>query len=641
MRALPILAPLLCMAMLAAVAPGTAQEDSTPPAHAPSWKYHTYRVQYEVARDGSSTVHYEIAYTVLAETALRRISEEDISYHEHDGALEDVVAYTLKKDGQRIDVPATNVQVTSRNGVNGAAPAFSDYMSRHLVYPDVPVGDTVYLAYTIKARKPTFRNYFSLLTHFSDAYVYDEAAISVTAPKSMGLAQKTYNLDAPSIERVAKDSQRWTWTYRNATARDTRKESGLFDRAWHYRDLPTIELSNFRDYRDIASAYEEEAAKRAQVDVRIRELAAQIAGDAVDRRDQAARIYAWVAKEINFAGNCLSGGDVVPRDTALILNMKMGDCKDHATLLQALLAARGIRSSQVLVNTGEMGYELPEVPCWQAFNHVFNYLPDLDVYADATSQYTPFGTLPSQDRGKRVIHTTRYDGIKQTTTPDAATNFSKTHNDIAVLADGTMQVRGRTRMGGDLANVTSKQFQDWKQSPDFDGGAEYIRRAIEGQGYAGNGSYSGFPQGDGPSDAFGYAFDYTVREYYDTADPHGVDLNAFFPTPNPIAGLVQYAAAKSYDHDFLCGGDTRNEELAITFPDNVRLLAVPRDVHAKTALLSFDATYVREGNTIRVRRSVVDHTPGPICKPEVAVQYAQIGAAIKKDQRAQAVYAPN
>jgi len=78
----------------------------------------------------------------------------------------------------------------------------------------------------------------------------------------------------------------------------------------------------------------------------------------------------------------------------------------------------------------------------------------------------------------------------------------------------------------------------------------------------------------------------------------------------------------------------------MTFPANVRLLAVPRDVHAKTPLLDFDATYVREGNTIHVKRNVVDRTPGPLCSADMAAQYARIAAAIKKDGKAQAVYAP-
>ena len=34
-------------------------------------------------------------------------------------------------------------------------------------------------------------------------------------------------------------------------------------------------------------------------------------------------------------------GAVVPRDMDVVLDAKMGDCKDHATVMQALLASHG------------------------------------------------------------------------------------------------------------------------------------------------------------------------------------------------------------------------------------------------------------------------------------------------------------
>lgn len=630
-----ICALTLCLIANAAA----AQAQAAKKAHAPSWKYHAYHVHIDVARDGSSTAKYEFAYTVLAEAALQSLNEQDISYHEHDGALEDVVAYTLKKDGTRLDVPESNIQLTSRNGINGTPPAFSDFMSRHLVYPSVEVGDTVVLAYTLKNLKPTFKNYYALLMHFSDAYAYDDAELTITAPTAMGLKHKTYHLDAPKITRLDKERQQWQWSYQNLAPRDTREESSQYERIWRYADLPTIEFSNYRDYRQIAAGYEEEAARRSVVNERIRLLAEKIVAGATNRRERAERIYDWVAKEISFAGNCLTGGDVVPRDTDLILNMKMGDCKDHATLLQALLSAQQIKSTQVLINAQD-GYELPEVPCWQAFNHVMNYLPEFNLYVDATSSSSPFGTLPAQDRGKPVIHTASFDGVRHTPSRGADANWSETSDSVTVLADGSLEVAAKYRLGGDLANAFSKRFRDWKASPDFDDGANYLKRAIEGQGYVGGGRYEGIADSGGPEQAFSYEMKYDVHEFVDTSDPHGMNLTAFFPSPNPISELVAYAAVDHFDHDFACHGDKRSEELTIHFPDNIHLLAIPKDVHAKTALVQFDAIYSRDANTIHVKRTVNDQTPGPVCAPEIVAQYARIAAAVKKDLNAQVVYEP-
>lgn len=77
---------------------------------------------------------------------------------------------------------------------------------------------------------------------------------------------------------------------------------------------------------------------------------------------EARALYDWVATHITYAGNCIGIGAVVPRDLPFVLDNRMGDCKDHATLLQALLAARGIKSTQALVNAVPKQMKVLSVP---------------------------------------------------------------------------------------------------------------------------------------------------------------------------------------------------------------------------------------------------------------------------------------
>lgn len=624
--------------LLCVTAAAQAQAQAAKAPYDPGWKFRTHKEHIDVHADGSSTHRFEYAYTLLAEPALDMLNTRTISYHEGEDVLEDVVAYTLKSNGTRVDVPPGNVQVTSHDGLNGEAPAFSDYKNRRLVYPDVEVGDTVVLAYTLKHTKPTFLNHFSELEYYSDSYVYEDAEYVVTAPKSLGLKHKTYNLDVPTETQPQKGLQQWRWRYSNPHARDRRDETNAYNRAWRYQDFPAIEISNFKDYGEIAAAYEAEAAKRAGLTDRVRTLSAEIVQGETLPREKAEKIYKWVVKNISFAGNCLSGGDVVPRDTDTVLNLKMGDCKDHATLMQALLSAQGIKSTQALVNSGSW-YEVPEQPCWQAFNHVINYLPDFDIYLDATSSSSPFGVLPDQERGKPTVRTSSYQRVERTPMRSAAENSSSSKNDIAILADGSVNVQSSYQLGGTMANSLSGQFAEWKKSPDFDSGAQYFRRWIEQLGYKGSGTY-GQIVADGPSESFSYDMHYRIEGYLDTSNPYGMTLSALVPGPNPIAGVATLAAVESYDHDFLCSGDTRSEELSIAFPDNVKLLAVPHDVHEKTEHLRFDAVYEQQGNALHIKRTLIDNNPGPICSAKVVAQYAKIATAVKKDAKAQAVYQP-
>jgi len=256
------------------------------------------------------------------------------------------------------------------------------------------------------------------------------------------------------------------------------------------------------------------------------------------------------------------------------------------------------------------------------------------------SSTSPFGVLPEQESGKLVIHTRPYAGIQRTPPRAVAAESSTSIDKVTVLADGSVDATASYQLVGALASAYSKRFAEWRKSPNFDSGEEYIKRQIEEDGYKGSGLYVDIQDTQGAENRFSYAMRYRVDGFLDTENPYGVILSGFFPNPAPIAGLEAYAAAEPYAHDFLCSGDSRTEELSITFPDNVKLLAIPRNAHAQTELVQYDARYERKGNTIHVLRSVIDKTPGPVCAPEVSAQYARIGAAIKKDLKAQAVYQP-
>jgi hypothetical protein len=93
----------------------------------------------------------------------------------------------------------------------------------------------------------------------------------------------------------------------------------------------------------------------------------------------------------------------MPHTAQDVLRARYGDCKDHTTLLQALLAAKGILSGTVLVNSNSR-YSLPSVASPLAvFNHAITYVPEFDVYLDSTAGVARFGTLPFNEEGKRAL----------------------------------------------------------------------------------------------------------------------------------------------------------------------------------------------------------------------------------------------
>ena len=129
----------------------------------------------------------------------------------------------------------------------------------------------------------------------------------------------------------------------------------------------------------MAKAYQLKAGAAAQVTPGIRALADNITAGISDRREQAEALYRWVAQNIRYVAVYLGNGGLEPNSAQSILDNHYGDCKDHVVIPEALLAAKGIASSPVLIGMDE-GPILPKVPLLSRFNHAITYVPEFKLY---------------------------------------------------------------------------------------------------------------------------------------------------------------------------------------------------------------------------------------------------------------------
>jgi transglutaminase-like putative cysteine protease len=586
-----------------------------------------YHVSITLDESGRATETHEWSRVVLKEAALDSAKTASISYSTSAQTGEVLAAYTLKADGRRIDVPKDNYQLVINRGNGKDSPVYSDQTSLSVVFPDLAVGDTEVFSSRVSETEPLFPGKFSSSEFFSSQIAYDDVRVRIDYPASLPARYEAYGME-PVAADTNGNRKAVEWRYANPQPLETRrKDWSVFDtdRQTHYA------FSTFSSYADISGSYGVRATPKAEVNDRIRKLAADIAGAAATPREQAHALYDWVATHISYAGNCIGVGAVVPRDLNFVLDNHIGDCKDHATLLQALLAARGIASTQALINAGSV-YRLPAIPVVSTVNHVINYIPSLDLYVDSTSSYTPFGMLPSGDQGKPVLLVDGYRDDSRTPMQPVEANRETTRITYSLAADGSVTGSEEVSQTGENAAGT----RAWARRLNRNYEEELVHNMFRRQDLIGDGRFSR----DDPtalSDSYHYRLDYNVEKFIKLPG-----AGAFYVSPpagsSSVGKMLQFEGEPEKEADVSCHGGIAREDYVVRFPKGLRILSVPDDLDVSNRYLAYHASYRLKGQTLTIQRVLTDKTAGPTCSPQLVLEYKKLSDAIQDDLRSQVLY---
>ena len=301
---------------------------------------------------------------------------------------------------------------------------------------------------------------------------------------------------------------------------------GKTRRVWHYHsdmpakressavdelsDQPHIEVTTLADYAALGTLYARLFQEKSKVTPEISALADKLTNGITDRRAQAKALYEWVSSYIQYVDIVLGAGGFVPHEASAVLSNGYGDCKDHVMLLQALLAAKGIKSSPVLIAAGVNRFKLPPAASPFLFDHLIIYIDEFRLFVDSTARYAPFGVLPVMDSGKKVLVV---DGGETVITPVVSATNSSLAADVAVTlnadgsADGDTRVHARGAVAVDMRAVMAGLPPD--------GDADYFRA------WLGPGSDGKFQRNDPEklADAYDFSAHYHVSHLANIPGP--------------------------------------------------------------------------------------------------------------------------
>ncbi len=166
---------------------------------------------------------------------------------------------------------------------------------------------------------------------------------------------------------------------------------------------PYLVYSNHPEWGDLADWYARHVAPRVRTSEQVEETARRLVEGYDDRRDRIHRLYRFVTNDIRYVGLEFGEHRFRPFSADWVLHHRIGDCKDKAALLVALLDVIGVPARMVMLRTADLGPVSNDLAVLEVFNHAIVYLPEDDLWLDGTATGHAPDVPPSMDQDAFVL----------------------------------------------------------------------------------------------------------------------------------------------------------------------------------------------------------------------------------------------
>ncbi len=217
------------------------------------------------------------------------------------------------------------------------------------------------------------------------AYEYDQALppylneITWEIEDALPTVSERYTLELPSnftyssvwshhaaVKPADLEGNKWRWELTDIPALDLHETTFVPSRqapagrmSLHYEGPGVSEVGN--TWPAIGQWYSHLIADRVVIDPDLRLKAQELAGSSTDFYDRVEPIAEWIQTHIRYFVIERGIGGLQPHPAAEIFRNRFGDCKDKAALLSAMLAAVGVQSDLLMVDS-HRGVIDPQAP---------------------------------------------------------------------------------------------------------------------------------------------------------------------------------------------------------------------------------------------------------------------------------------
>jgi transglutaminase-like putative cysteine protease len=597
-----------------------------------------------VEPDGSSTKILSATERIATELGASDYSETTFNYSTSRDTFRVHQAYTLTPQGKQIHVSENAIRHVDEVD-DGRATMFTDSKDVVIVFPDTSVGARLVTVTEEHNHTPAYPGYF--MQHFAAQDIHQVELTEYRIFVHPGVALKTFSHGLTKVDFTSLDPQ----THPAQLALEQKAmEQGYRFQGYRFSNLKTREtepdeadtgstgarllLTSIPDHQTLGRLYYSHARPKATPTADIQQTTQTIVAGLTTDHDRARAIYNWINQNIRYVAIYLGNGGLVPHPAQDIFRNRYGDCKDHVTLFETMLRIAGIESEPVLVNASQT-YHLPPVALTYPFNHVITYIPSLQIYADPTAQFSPFGVLPYAVADKPVLHTITGQQAKTPVYAPASNSIRsvmslKLHPNADIVGQLELQVSGSQE-------IYSRGLSFDRQDSNPDKVAQKIFAASREVG-------QGIIEHSDPRDMdrpFQLGSRFTLESHIDLPGP-GAFAVPIGLRPTSLARRVIKKPVAKLVKPFRCEPELIEETTFLDMGHVIQVTRLPAPVDFESGHVSYRSRYqmlkTPTGQTLEVKRIMLTKPVSHVCPPQDHIHYQKLFDAMRADFRQQIFY---
>ncbi len=357
------------------------------------------RVEVTFFNDGRQIWKEERAVKVLNMKGVKEQGEVVLPFSTKHQKLKVLYAYTVLPNGQKLEPTKEAYNIVSPP-FESQAPIYSDLKYQTISMPGVTPGAVIYYGFVLKTVKPYMKGQFWAANYFQEHYPVEESSMEARIPAGRKVKIKAYHMKVKPIITKEKGYVVYRWKVTHVPALEEEPSMPPSDEL-----AKKVAITSLASWDQVARWYHSLAKEALKPDKRVKEAVMRITRGARNKEEAIRRIYDFVAQNIRYVGMEFGINGYKPHKAGEVLENRYGDCKDHATLLIAMLRVMGVKAYPVLIPTQDVANLDADIPRPTAFNHEIAAMETNHglLFMDTTAEVTPLGDLPAGDQDRRVL----------------------------------------------------------------------------------------------------------------------------------------------------------------------------------------------------------------------------------------------